>query len=285
MPSQVFGTDRVWLYNVKPWSELGFGVPNFGKTVGTLSIPIANLVDEIGYLQLAIMTSTDAMRRQPPSRNVAQKLAKTINRIRSVLEGRRKSENELLTDELHSKPAPQAWNIHPVPYFNSSYCVNHWLREYNELVMIALCNAMQHSDNNLSMTITDRFARDIWQYFRDIKLLLGTELFLLPRAEVEKDEFVFTDAHFAKYSPSTEIVFNEGLGGPGDIFGIPTEEDLALLAKGIPAPMIIPNLAQYAIGPIPGRTGISGIPSESAAAPGTTDGKAVGPAPLGDPQI
>lgn len=71
--------------------------------------------------------------------------------------------------------------IHPVPYFNVDQPLvrNRWLREYNQLTMIALANAMQHSDNNIPLTITSEFAAAVWQYFKRLQVLIATELLLL----------------------------------------------------------------------------------------------------------
>lgn len=265
--SQLFGTDRVLLYDVDPWKRLGFGVPNFGSTsktndgpintIGTLSTALWSLADEIAIQQLFIMTHVDAMRAQPPSRNTVERIGKMLNRVHSVLAARQMETNELLTEPGHFRPAPKIWNIHPVPYFNG-LVRNHWLLEYNEFVMIALTNFYQHSDNNLSLDVTRKFAQDIYQFFRQIKLRMGTELLGLPRATVEAEDFLFLKEHYDAYKPNDLVTNIEALDGPGNIFALPTEVDLRPLLEGIPANLILPCLKQYPIGPIPGATGLSG---------------------------
>jgi len=289
--TQLFGTDRVLLYDVHPWNVLGFGVPNFGSgskvssgsidTVGTLNQSLWALADEIGRSQLFIMSHNDARRRQPPSRNTIERLGKVLNRVQTVLAGRAMETNQLLLEPGHSSPAPLIWNIHPVPYFAGPFLENHWLREYNALVMVALVNFYQHSDNNLALTVTMKFAQDIYQYFREIKIKMGTELLLLPRKTVEADDFLFLPAHYDKYLPNDLIMNTEAGDGPGNMFAQPTlDTDLALLYQGIPANMILPMLKQYPIGPLPGATGLSGedtIDADKGAA-GTVTGSAIGPA-------
>lgn len=267
MPN-LFGTDRVLMYDVDPWNRLGFGVPNFGSkskmgdgfidTIGTLNISLHSLADEIGVLQLFIMTHEDAWRKQPPSRNTVERIGKMLNRVNSVLGARMSDYPEQRLEPGHQRPAVKIWNIHPVPYFPGPFVRNHWLMEYNELVMYALCNFYQHSDNNLALTTTKKFATDIYQYFREIKIRMGTELLGLARPDVEADTFVFTDEHYANYHPDQVTTNIEALDGPGNMFTIPTEVDLRPFLDGIPANLILPNLKQYPIGPIPGATGVAG---------------------------
>lgn len=266
--AQLFGTDRVLMYDVDPWNRLGFGVPNFGSkskqgdgfidTIGTQNVSLHSLADEIGTLQLFIMTHTDAARLQPPSRNTIERIGKMLNRVNSVLASRKMDSNQLLLEPGHEQPSVKIWNIHPVPYFPGPFVRNHWLMEYNELVMYALTNFYQHSDNNLPLTVTTKFAQDIYQYFREIKIRMGTELLGIPRADVSEDAFIFTAEHYDKYAPENVTVNIEALDGPGNMFSIPTEVDLRPLLNGIPANLILPLLKQYPVGPIPGATGVGG---------------------------
>lgn len=244
----MFGTDRVMLYDVQPWSDLGFGVPNFGENYGTNNGAIARLVDEVGKVQLFIMLSTDAMRWKPPTRNTLERLAKLIQRVQTVLAGRARKQSDLLLEPVHATPAQEVFNIHPTPYFRSDVVRNPWLAEYNALTMVALSNMMQNSDNNQPLNITLEFAQQVWQWFREIKILMGTELLLLSRADVEKDEFVFTDAHFAAYDTSKVLVNMEGADTPSQIWGLPTEDDVRALYVGIPANQIQPLLKQAPVG-------------------------------------
>lgn len=266
--TQLFGTDRVLLYDVDPWNRLGFGVPSFGSkskmgdgfidTIGTLNVSLHSLADEIATSQLFIMTHIDAARSQPPSLNTIMRLGKLLNRVSAVLASRLMDTNEILLEEGHSRPAVKIWNIHPVPYFQGPFVRNHWLMEYNELTMFALTNFYQHSDNNLALTVTRKFATDIYQYFREIKKRMGSELLGIPREDLEKDDFVFKAEHYLAYKPEEVVLNIEALDGPGNMFSMPTEVDLRPLLDGIPANLIMPNLKQYPIGPVPGVTGLAG---------------------------
>lgn len=275
-----FGTDRALLYTVDPWDKLGFAVPNFGDNVGTLSSAIHNLADFIGKVQLYVMTHVDATREQPPSINTVIRLMKALNRIQSVLAFRQKLDNEVRTEETHASPALKAWNIHPAPYFASGFVRNHWLSEYNDLTVIALTNIYQHSDNNLSLTITQAFAQDVYKYFRDMRILVGGELLALPKTTVAEDDFVFDVSpdgpHVKGYNPSAFTLNFEGLDTPGPIEARPTEDDMRVLFKGIPATIVKNFVAQYpTVGPEPGEGYAGSQFAEVHAAEGTPSGKYV----------
>ncbi len=260
LPTAPFGTDQVLLYNVPPWNDLGFGVPNFGKQLMTVNQPMQSLHDEMGQLQLSIMSHVDATRRQYPSMNTIQRLGKMLNRAFSVLGGRKKLSNELRTEEMHGSPTPMPWQMHPVPFFPGPIVRNGWLSQYNRLCMLALTNIMQHSDNNLSLTVTQEMAADVLQYFQEIKLLLGMELLQIPKETLLPEEFRFGPEHYAAYKPEEVTIRVESLDNAGDVSARYTEEDLAPLLTGIPSNLIVPLLAKYPVAPV--DTGYAGAPGE-----------------------
>ena len=282
-----FGHDRPLLYTVSPWKELGFAVPNWGDNAGTLSAPIHRLADEIGRLQVLVMAHIDAQRTQPPSPNTVARLMKMLNRVSSILGTRQRDYTTLRVEANHSQPAIRHWIIHPVPYFRSGVVRNGWLSEYNELCMIALTNVYQHSDNNLALTVTEEFAKDIWVYFREIQHWLGIELLGLPAATVKADDFVFdVEAALSGYNPTERTINFESLDTPGPIEALWTEDDIRPLFRGFPAPMLFSHVGQYAVG----KDGVFSAGSEIAAhqaAFGTVDDKFVGePGPtIGEPTI
>jgi hypothetical protein len=116
---------------------------------------------------------------------------------------------------------------------------------------------------------------------------MGTELLQIDRATLEDDNFQFTKEHYDNYLPNDVVVNMEALDGPGPMFSMPTETDLTTLFDGIPANLILPNLAQYPIGPVPGASGEQGqdLIDEKASTEGTggTGGKgatSIGAAPI-----
>ena len=260
------GNNRVLLLKVQPWQDYGFGVPNFSNCVGTQCRPIAHIVDEIGKAQLMVMTSTDAQRWQPPSKNVAFQIAAIYNRVQYVLGTRMKLENQGRLGMGKAGQSPMMFNIHPVPYFNGALVVNPWMSEWNDLIMIALTNMMQHSDNSLGLTITQQFASEMLPYFQEIAIKLGAEMLGMDVAKLSAPGFAFnlaggltgTANDFSNYAPMQNVPNLEVISGPGALFSMPTMQDMVQLAQGIPANLIAPLLGQYAVGPVPGAQTIAG---------------------------
>lgn len=276
---KTFGTDQVLLYDVQPWSQLGFGVANFGDNLKTQNIVWWGLADEIGKGQLGIMTHVDARREQYPSVNTMIRMGKILNRIKTVLLNRSRSASDIRLEPSHLTPAPLDWMVHPVPFFPGSIVINRWLNEYNMLCMYALTNIYQNSDNNIALEMTVESGSDVWQYFRRVTELIAGELLLLPRATYSADGFLFTDELWQTYNPSAFLPRNEALSqavGNDTAF---TEDDLRPLKNGIPANQILPCLARYSSvskfdndPPQP-----QGNTIQEAALPGTTDGSALNP--------
>ncbi len=246
----IFDNARVLLYNVPPWNQLGFGVPNFGGRVATLTQPIWRLVNEIGHAQLLIMTHQDARRAQPPSANIICMIGKLINRVQSVLAGRAKQESDNILQAGHAQQQVYIFRLHPCPYFSGPMVVNPFLAEFNDLCMVGLTNAIRHSDNNQPLNITASFAKLVWSYFAEIKRLVATELLGWSAADASDDtKMLPTQTPLPSYAPSANIINMEPLLDPGIVTSVPTADDLRPFFVGIPANLIIPNLAQYPVGP------------------------------------
>lgn len=274
------------LYNVAPWNSLGFGVPNFGARYFTQNQPIARFVDEVGKVQLFIMAGNDARRGGILTANTVMRIAKLVNRAQTLLAGRQKQPNDQVLEPGHAVQSGKIFNIHPVPYFDSPMLKNPWLKEYNELVMVALTNMMLYTDNDRSLTITSDFAAAIWQYFKEIKVLCCTELLGMTQADASDDSKPMPTGPYAgpgvlvgsnpsqtattgaaaqpTYNPPATVVNTEVMQSPGPSLTLPGPADMQPLFDGIPANLIIPNLAQYPVGPLPGLSGIQGAALPSA---------------------
>lgn len=272
-----FGTDQVLLYNIDPWKRLGFGVPNFGENVLTQNRVLWRLADEIGKVQLLIMSHVDVNRREYPSINTIKRMGKIINRVKTVLLTRAKAATDVRVEGGHGVPSAIPWNLHPVPYFVGPLAKNPWLTEYNEYCMIALTNIMQHTDNQLPLTITRSCAALIWQYFAEIQRLLAGELLNLPKETYDNDEFRFSDDLYASYDPEAHIISLEFIDNPGRMDELPTEADIKQFLSGIPSNIIIPSLAKYPHTPLNNFPGVGGATQVTNPAIGTADGSALEP--------
>lgn len=285
----VYGNDKPFLYNVAPWNQMGFAVPNWGAQIGTKNVVIHRLVDEIGKHQLNVMTHEDAMRAQYPSINTVLRLAHIFNRAQTLLSGRQKTSTDLRVEQVHADAGVYPWILHPVPYYRSSFIINPWLTEYNTYTFMILTNMLQYSENNLSMTITSEFAAHIWQFFREIGTLVASELLGMPSDTAEAPGFQFTDdmvkTGYATIAQRTLSI--ERLCTPGPIQSTATEVDLGPLFRGFPTTHLISCIAQYPVD-LPSGLGYGGTAPPISAQPiGVSDGTQVAPpgGEIGSPQV
>jgi len=268
---------------------MGFAVPNWGSQAGTKNIPIYGLVNEFGIHQLTVMSHEDVMRVEYPGPNTVKRLGRIFNRVKTVLSGRQRSS----VDE-RIEPIPQVTEyvpfiIHPVPYFNSSFVVNPWLREYNFYAMLAITCMIQHPDNNLSLTITTEFASSVWQLIKEIGRLVASELCGMDPKVVNDPAFVFTDdSMMAGYASIAQRTINlERLATSGPIESIPTPCNLQPLFKGFATTELVSLVARY---PVDISTGIglagAAVPA-SVQAGGVASGTqvAAGSPDIGSPQV
>lgn len=262
----VFSNNRVLLFAVDPWSGLGFGAPNPGSdSCFTQNMDLLNLVDEIGKCQLMMMLDAAARGWQPPNVNVAKRMAAMYNRAATVIATQMVLEGSPMPSIGKADQSARPFLIHPVPYFDSAMVENPWMKEWNELVMIALINIMQHSSNRFGEVITGQFASEIVPIFQRIALKLGTQLCDLDPVAVMAPGFMFDLGDtgpftVARYKPSNKVINMEMLSTAGPLTSIPTLRDCKELAEGIPANLILPLLEQYPLGPVPGATGLQGNP-------------------------
>lgn len=246
-PEELTHSDRILLYNVNPWGSAGYGVPNFGSVITTQNSVARKLVDQLGRQQLYIMTHVDAGRTNYPSINTVKVLGKLINYALDTLAGRARFANEDRLEEGHSTPTEKPWIIHPVPYFqvNGAWVQNAELAEINELMMITLANAMQASDNDLTLELSVEFVQMIGSYLQRIKSIIAGEWLGLGSAVFSANEFRFAAEHYQQYNPSARYPSQESITQPQTIGKRPTETDLGPLLRGIPSTEIIANLAIY----------------------------------------
>ena len=236
-----FRTDQALWYNVGVWGELGYAVPNFGDDTETLNSGIHYLTEVMARNLSAVMHHPDVDLRTPPSINTLIRVHKLVNRARSILAARAVASGTPNMEPAHSSPAPEVFIIYPVPYFKVR---NKWLKEWCGLILNALCEAYQHTENRKAFEISEEFASRIGQYIRRVYKLMATELFNVPLEEAVKDTFVLTDAQLAAYNPSAFFTSTELIDVVPTLSLVPTEDDLQFLTSGIPATMLL-NLQRY----------------------------------------
>ncbi|MCE9547278.1 MAG: hypothetical protein K8T25_17540 [Planctomycetia bacterium] len=249
-----FGTDQILWYNNGVWGRLGYAVPNFGNDPTTLNSSISYLVDAIGRNLFGIMQHPDASLRVPPSLNTLTRVHKLCIRARSILAGRDVASGQNKFEPLHATPAPEDFVLYPTPYFKVR---NRWLKEYAGLAIMAMTEAMQHTENRVPVDFSQQFSGLVGQYIARIYRLMNMELLAIPEAEAIKPDFTLTDVHLAAYAPEKFFTSSEMVDTVSPLIDVPTEDDLDVLSQGIAASQLV-GLAKYPSGgapPIPGSDG------------------------------
>jgi hypothetical protein len=230
-----FRSDEIQWYNVGQWGELGYAVPNFGDDHSTLNNTIAELVSVMGRNLSAVMHHTDADLRVPPTINTLRRVHKLITRARTLLAGRAVPSPKSRFEATHATPALEPFLIYPVPYWRVR---NTWLKGWCGFILMALSEAMQHTENRIEFEVSTDFFGVIGQYLQRVYVRMATELLMVPIAEAEKPDFVISEAIFAGYNPSAYFTATELIDTVPVLAAVPTEDDLVVITDGIPANML-----------------------------------------------
>lgn len=271
-----FGTDQPLWYNNGVWGELGYAVPNFGNDPSTLNDGIHYLVSTIGRNLSAVMHHVDVDLRVPPSINTLTRIHKLIVRARGILASRQVAPGTPNMEAVHSSPSELVHLIYPVPYFKVR---NAWLKQYCGLVLAALSEATQHTENRKPFEISTTFAGTVGQYLHRVYRLMGTELFGVAAADAAKLDFTLTDAQLAGYDPAKWFTSTELVDTVPPLQNVPTEDDLVVLTDGIPATLLV-GLQKYPAGDLVAPIGTAAAAAAtSAGASSSTPVASFAPAP------
>ena len=118
------------------------------------------------------------------------------------------------------------------------------MKEWAQLLLNCLGEAMQHTENRIEYEISTAFAGTIGQFLKRIYLRMCTELFGAPFADANKDDYVLPDTLIAAYDPTKWFTMTELVDTVPPLWLIPTEDDLTVLRAGIPANVAI-GLSRY----------------------------------------
>lgn len=239
-----FKSDQVLWYNVGVWGQLGYAVPNFGDDPATLNEGIHYIVDVVGRNLSAIMHHPDADLRTPPSINTLTRIHKLILRGRQILSGRDVAPGEADMESVHTSPAQLEFRAYPVPYFKVR---NYWMRQYAGLILNAISEAMQHTENRKPYEISTAFSGLVGQYLHRVYRLMATELFGVDVDAAKALDFTLSDEALKAYDPSKFFTSTEMIDTVPPIAMVPTEDDLILLTDGIPVSQLV-GLSAYPSG-------------------------------------
>jgi len=226
-----FRNDAFLWYNVPGWDDLGLAVPNYGNDKVSQNASIRYLVEVTGRNLAAVMWQQDARTRVPPTINTIRRVHKLCTRARDILAGRAVAPGTNRMEPAHAVPSPEAFLVYPTPYF---LVRNNWLKDYACLILTALTEAIQHSENSNAIEISTAFAGQFGQYIQRVYKLMATELLKVPVVDAMKPDFTLTEAQLTAYDPFAYFTSTELIDTVPNATRIPTEDDLEALTNGIP---------------------------------------------------
>lgn len=249
-----FQNDAFLWYNVGDWGQFGLAIPNFSDDTRSQNSTIRQLTEVIGRNLQGIMFHTDSRLRTPPSINTLIRIHKLCTRARSLLVARGVEPATPNMESQHSIPAPEEFLVFPTPYF----CVrNTWLKEYTGLILLALTEAFQHTENAKPIEISTTFSGTISQYIQRVYRMMAVELFRVPSEEAAVNNFTLSDTQIQSYDPTKWFTQTELIDTvpPHDL--VPTEDDLRPLTDGIPISRLPSNLGRWPSGGLLGAASTS----------------------------
>lgn len=232
----IFKNDQILWYRNGVWGQLGYAVPNFELGAQTQNQTIQYLVYAMGRNLTGVMHSPDADLRVPPSINTLTRIQKLIDRARAIIGGRAVAPGTPNMEAVHVQPGAMDHLIFPVPYFNVR---NQWLKEYAGLILAAIAEAIQHTENRQPFEISTTFAGVVSQYLQRVYVRMATELLRLDPAKATVAGFVIQPADLAGYNPPAWFSQTEMVDVTPPIVQLPTDVDLQVLTDGIPARQLV----------------------------------------------
>lgn len=228
MPS--IHTDAILHYNVGEFGDAGYGVPNWGNDFGSSNLQIVDLVNLIGANVFNIMHHEDVNLRTPPSVNTLERVHKLYLRISKLLESRAVPPGERNMETVHVTPAGEVFKVFPCPYF---LVRSPQLKRWCGWAMMAMSEAMQHTENAKAVEISTTFAGQIGQYFTRIYEEMALELLGKTLEQVSVPGFALTDADFRAYDPTKFFTSTELTDTVHPLDLVLTEDRIRLLRQGI----------------------------------------------------
>lgn len=224
-------TDAILWYDVGRFGELGYAVPNWSDDVGSLNPQILDIVELIGRNTFAIMHHEDVDLRIPPSINTLYRVHNLYVRSTQVLGGRSVPPNVLNFEMKHNSPAGEIFKVYPTPYFKVR---NVFLKRWCGLMLAAMAEAMQHTENRKETEISTQFGGLIGSYITRVYQNMSIELFGKTREVATAPGFLLTDTDLGAYDPTSFFTSTELVDTVPSLGRVLTEDRLSLLNEGIP---------------------------------------------------
>jgi hypothetical protein len=280
MPIATFSSDAILHYSIGGWSAYGLAVPNWSDDTHSQNSAILGLVNSIGRNLQALMCRPDARQRVPPSINTLIEIHKLCLRARFILDSKKVPENKPNLEAEHTLPAPEVFHVYPTPFFEVR---NPWLKQWAQLILIALSEAMQHTENAKPLEISTTFANSIGKFIERVYYQMSVELLKIPAATASAPNFELTAEQLATYAPSKWFTSTEMVDTVPDLKNWPTEDMLRELTAGVP----VTTLNGLGPWPLSGNVRVAGTarPAAAGVPVGTDNAAAPGSAPTAAEQI
>jgi hypothetical protein len=255
--ADAFLTDEPLWYNNGIWGALGYAVPNIGLDPRTLNGGIFYLVNVMARNLSAVMHVPDTDLRSPPSLNTLLTVKQLVERAATIIGSRAVAPSTKQMMGIHDDPAPRDFLIYPVPYFRVA---NAWMQEWCGLVLMALTEAIQHTENRRSFDFSTDFGGLIGQYLTRIYIRLAVEFFGDTMANVVtidaggnqllKAGYTIPQTLISAYNPSARFTSTELIDTTPPTYTRPSAADLVVLTSGIPATQLV-GLQKFPSGALP----------------------------------
>lgn len=209
----------------------GLAVPNWSDDVQSVNETLVQLVELTGQNLLLIMTGNDARMSTAPFIDTIRLIHSLYVRFGNILNAAARKPNQSRFQGVHATPQVLIPKVYPIPFYNVR---NRFLKEMAGLILGAMTEMLQHSENAIPYDISEDCAKGIWKFFKRAYEKLATGLFGIAPAEAEKPDFLLTEEQLSAYNPSAVLSSVERIDTVADISQIMTEDMMRVIRYGIP---------------------------------------------------
>jgi hypothetical protein len=228
-----FSTDEILWYNNGKWGEAGYAIPNPAGKTFTLNSVVQDFVDVFGRNLFELMHRPDVRFYAAPQKQFWYDLHQCLIVCRKRLNDQTRTPNDSNgLDVIHAAPDYKPFLVYPIPYFGERVRQTD-VRNYSQIALFCLQEAMQQSDNERAAFITPGFSSTIGKYIQEILALMATKYFGYTRAQAYDPAFALKDTDFTNYDPSKVLTSVELTEERPPIYWWPTQNDLSAI-RGIP---------------------------------------------------
>lgn len=229
------------------WSEIGCAVPQPGPQIVTNNRVIWDFNNHCGNALFDVMYkwSADRLMTKWPPRDCLWEMHQLLVLGRNRLLAKIVPDNKSPLVPTKAVPAPMMFLAFPVPLYGPLGCVNQYMGEFAQMVMLMQTEAMMHSDNARSFYITQSFGDVIYPYIKYLLVDMATKFFGEDVTAASDDKYVIPDAKWTAYNQAAgSVSFETTSPTPPLPYVNPTAQDLQQI-KGLPYEYVVPFLQPW----------------------------------------